>query len=92
MIFLPYILSMETIFAHNPTKEELEALCGSVESAKHDVELCEQHDSADSAFALIAGLMDLRGDHQAVDTYLAKIKDARYREETRQGLNGCILA
>ncbi len=74
---------METVFDHNPTKEELINLFG------EDATLPPEQMTADSQmgnWARIAELYSLRGDHERVTCYLDKIEDLEYRLSTELGL------
>ena len=72
---------METVFDHDPTKEELYSLFGgSEEEVRRLVDLSSQV----MQWSLIARLYALRGEDELVDAYVDKIDDPVFKFNTLQ--------
>jgi hypothetical protein len=69
---------METIYDHNPTKEELHYVGLDLPAVKKIYHLISQ----DGHYAKIAALYRFRKNKQKIDEYLDKIKDDGFKWET----------
>lgn len=76
---------METILDHKVTDAELSSLCG--RSDKELKNIIRNGTDQDDSFSMIATLMNLRGDENAKERYLAKISDPQLRFDTRYSLS-----
>jgi hypothetical protein len=75
---------METIFDHNPTREELENICGETVTRENHM----MWQTADSLYAEIYWLYEIRGDMATAGKYLDKITDPQYRSDVQ--LKDCL--
>jgi hypothetical protein len=78
---------METIFDHNITKDEIQAL-GMIRNTKEEYikDIGPETSNGD-----IFSLYILRGDYKRAGEYLSKIKDKSYRMTRYQSAIGCLI-
>ncbi len=77
--------AIETIFDHGVTKAELDDLLGAPETPEEYFAAIDQ----DAAYADLYFLYSARGNKQTAASFLAKIKNSRYRNNI--SLPSCLL-